>query len=168
MHTAAVFAVLLAQIHRSPTPPPDAEPAPEPSPAVAAPAPAPQPRPDLAATPPVYVEGVNHLLLLTSSDPEVSAMAHGLAVRHRSALGMMFGSIAGGTALFLLGTANERCTDLYYGGRVCSPDTKLQVTGLAVAAAGNLLGLLTMPRADEYLATINAWNARHPDRPLGR
>jgi hypothetical protein len=124
-------------------------------------------KPDLRPT--VYVESAEHLVALTRDDPDVALLSERILERRDEAWRTVYASIAIGTGLVLLGFVNQDCTaPTAYSAEVCLPNYRIQALGLLITSGGSWLGIMQMPRPEEYLNAINAWNANHPDAPLAR
>lgn len=118
-----------------------------------------------------YVTDLQNLAELVKSDPEVFNLADEIATRRTTAAVLVGGGLAGGVALRILARTllqNEECTSLPSGNQLCvEGDNKaLDLVGLAVMVAGPLLGAAFWPTHADQTRVVNAWNARHPNRPF--
>ncbi len=116
-----------------------------------------------ARAPIIYVKDLDHLADLTKADGVVHPMVNDLATRETT--GGVIATVGGGAgllAMFLAATflRSQSCT-----GDVCirGPNVPLFIGGAVGLAAAATVGYVILPKRDDLLDVINAWNQRHTD-----
>jgi hypothetical protein len=134
-------------------------------PTVAAASPA---RPDLHARP-LDVVGLGGLAEL-GPDPEVQGRTERLRGRRTLAILSFVGAATAATVGGFLYVGETAVSNLTFcsGGIACQTnpaDHSASLASFAVAAGLAIAGLVALPREREYAATVDLWNARHPEQP---
>jgi hypothetical protein len=123
-----------------------------------------------------YVTDLSHLAEAVKSDPEVFAMADGLATRKIAAGTVVGVGVLGGLALRLLAETalqSESCVIIPNAPAPNAPaacatydNRNLQRAGLALLVLGPLIGAALWPTRADQTRVVNAWNSKHPRRPF--
>ncbi len=122
-----------------------------------------------AGRPVTYVKDLDHLAALLEKDSAIHPQAETLALRHKVAMGLMWGGLAVGGALTIgsmtfLGS--RQCYDA--AGEFCATKTNMTaaVGGSILTLTSLIVGYALLPTRGDLLDVINAWNERHVDEPF--
>jgi hypothetical protein len=121
----------------------------------------PSPMPLATKPQPLYVTDWGRLAALTQEDRRVFSLADAHAQRLDHAylaggIGVTLGAGAGLLGLF------GRLTDDHW----TTASTWGTLGGVSTAVLSALIAWTIAPKRDDFYTVVNAWNLRHPDRPL--
>jgi hypothetical protein len=120
----------------------------------------------------IYVKDLDHLASLVEHDSVVSPMAHDLASRRTSSIGVLGTAVGISVALVAVGLLNKT-QDCFGDGSsglaptcVDKPRLGFIYAGVAVDLVGTIAWAIMTPKRSDLLDVINTWNRRHPDEPF--
>jgi hypothetical protein len=122
--------------------------------------------PSGAGRPPVYVGDFSHLSSLVKSDPEVLSLAEGIAYRQTGSSIAIWGGVFGGIALWILAGTAFKKKDCSGGFCVEGTNATVHDLGTTILILGPLVGWAIRPTTWDRTDVVNAWNAKHPERPF--
>jgi hypothetical protein len=119
--------------------------------------------------PTLQVKNLDHLAALTKEDPVVHPMALNLVKRSKASWATFGIGFTGGALVSILGMSAFRtttCETPREGLLLCTdaPNWAMTGAGFGVMAMSTILGLALMPKHDEVLDVLNAWESRRAER----
>lgn len=139
--------------------------------ALGAATPAPVPVTEVKKTATIYVKDLAHLAELTKSDDVVYPMAQKLETRRRAAIGAGAVGLVASVALMAVGfkRMNDDFDTAFDAPGYQEPSDrggKVALGGLGLACVTGVVVWAIMPKRNDLLDVLNAWNTRHVDEPF--
>jgi hypothetical protein len=114
--------------------------------------------------PVIRLKNLDQLAELTKDDPAVHPLAQKLVKRSRASWATFGLGVTGGALVSILGMSAFRTTTCEALGDVVlctdAPNWAMTGAGVGVMALSTLVGLALMPKHDEILGVVDAWNSR--------